>query len=533
GKTLFALEFLVRGAMQFDEPGVFFAFEETPEELARNVASLGFDLDELVRKKKLVIEYVHVDPREISESGEYDLEGLFVRLGAAIDEVRAERVAIDTLETIFSGFTNHALLRAELRRLFRWLKDRKQTVLITGERGDGQLTRQGLEEYVSDCVILLDHRVDAQISTRRLRIVKYRGSRHGTNEYPFLIDEHGISVLPISSLGLNHQASDKRVSTGIPDLDAMMGNRGYYRGSSILVSGTAGIGKTSTAVHFAHATCKRGERCLYFAFEESPHQVIRNMRSIGIDLQPHIRSGNLDFHSVRPTACGLEMHLVAIHKRIQQFKPDVVIVDPISNLISISNTGDVNAMLVRLVDLLKSAGITALFTSLTSAQSASLEGTDVGISSLIDTWLLLRDIEMNGERLRGLYILKSRGMEHSNQIREFRLGRNGIRLTDVYLGREGMLMGSARLAREAEEAAEAAIREQDFKRREAELEVRRKALQAQIAALEAAFKAEESAFRKAEGHERNRLAQINSDRAAMARMRKTTAVQASINGGKH
>jgi circadian clock protein KaiC len=427
GKTLFAMEFLVRGATQFGEPGAFITFEETGEELAQNVRSLGFDIDAMVEDEKLVIDHVRVERAEIAETGEYDLEGLFVRLGYAIDSIGAKRIVLDTIESLFGGFTNEALLRSELRRLFRWLKDKGMTAVITGERGERSYTRQGLEEYVSDCVILLDHRVNDQTSTRRLRIVKYRGTTHGTNEYPFLIDESGFSVLPLSGLQLDHAVSNERVSSGVPDLDAMLDGKGYYRGSSILVSGTAGTGKTSIAAHFARESAQRGERCLYLAFEESPRQLIRNMQSIGLDLEPFVKKGLVKLHSSRPTLHGLEMHLVQIHKMVAQFDPAAVVIDPISNFIDTSTAIEAQAMLLRLIDFLKAKQITAVFTHLTSGNSVS-EATDVGVSSLIDTWLLVRDIEVGGERTRGLYVLKSRGMPHSNQVREFNLTSRGIEL---------------------------------------------------------------------------------------------------------
>jgi len=430
GKTLLACEFLVRGATQFDEPGAFISFEETGEELAQNVRSLGFDLDALIEDKKLAIDYVRVERAEIAESGEYDLEGLFLRLGLAIDSVGAKRIVLDTIESLFGGFTNEALLRSELRRLFRYLKDRGVTALITGERGERTFTRQGLEEYVSDCVILLDHRVIDQVSTRRLRIVKYRGTTHGTNEYPFLIDEAGFSVLPLSGLQLDHAVSDERVSSGIPGLDEMLDGKGYYRGSSILVSGTAGTGKTSVATHFAHETARRGERCLYLAFEESPQQLIRNMQSIGVDLEPFVKKGLLRIHSSRPTLHGLEMHLVQIHKMVAEFAPAAVVVDPVSNFIDSSSAIDAQAMLMRLIDFLKGKQITALLTHLTSGGRAA-EATDIGVSSIIDTWLLVRDFETGDERTRGLYVLKSRGMPHSKQIREFVITSRGIQLNTM------------------------------------------------------------------------------------------------------
>jgi len=430
GKTLFAMEFLIRGALQFGEPGACMMFEETEAELAQNVRSLGFDVEALVRDGLLTFDHVHIDRREIEETGDYDLEGLFLRIGLAIDAVGARRIVLDTLESLFSGFSNPAILRSELQRLFRWLKDRGVTAVITGERGDGQLTRQGLEEYVSDCVILLDHRVHEQVSTRRLRVVKYRGTSHGTNEYPFLIDETGITVMPVTSLGLAHRVSDERVSSGIGELDEMLGGKGYFRGSSVLVSGPAGSGKSTVAAHFAQATCARGERCLYLGFEESADQIVRNMRSVGIDLAPWRERGLLRLESTRPTLHGMEMHLATIHRDVRDFKPAAVIVDPISSFGSAGLTLDARAMLLRLVDHLKSSGITAMLVNL-AAQMGD-DGADAGVSSLIDTWIVLRDLEAGGERRRALSVLKSRGMGHSRHIREFLIGSRGIELRDVH-----------------------------------------------------------------------------------------------------
>lgn len=533
GKTLLAMEFLVRGAMQFDEPGVFMAFEERAEELTQNVRSLGFDLDELAERKKLVLDHVHVERSEIDETGEYDLEGLFVRLGYAIDSIGAKRVVLDTLEALFSGLSNATILRAELRRLFRWLKDRGVTAVITGERGEGTLTRHGLEEYVSDCVILLDHRVNEQMATRRLRIVKYRGTVHGTNEYPFLIDEQGIAVLPITSLGLEHRASTERISTGVPQLDTMLGGQGYFRGSSVLVSGTAGTGKTSLAAHLADATSRRGERCLYFAFEESPSQLLRNMRSIGLDLEPWVNNGLLRINAFRPTQYGLEMHLATIHKLVSEFEPHVVILDPISNFISAGSVPEAQAMLMRLVDYFKAQQITALFNDLTSAKAA-LEATEVGISSLIDTWLLVRDIEAAGERNRGIYILKSRGMQHSNQIREFVLGDQGIHLKEVHVGPNGVLTGLSRLAHEAREEAEALARKQQIERRRRDLERKRAALEAQITALRSEFEAEEEETEQLIAQQQAQAERRVQDWAemAMSRPRGTGAPQAGARNAK-
>jgi len=436
GKTLLAMEFIVRGARDFNEPGVFMAFEETEKELSENVASLGFDLPGLVNRKKIALDHVRIERSEIEETGEYDLEGLFIRLGNAIDTIGAKRVVLDSLEALFSGLPNVAILRAELRRLFAWLKARGVTVIITGEKGEGAVTRYGMEEYISDCVIVLDHRVVNQVGTRRLRILKYRGSAHGTNEYPTMIDEGGLSVLPISSLGLDYGVSKQRISTGVSQLDAMFGGKGYFKGTSVLVSGTAGTGKSSFSAAFVDAACRRGERCLYMAFEESPAQVIRNMASIGFDLGQWVRKGRLHFHAVRSTVYGLEQHLVSIHKLVNEYRPTVVVLDPVTNLISVGNTPEVTAMLTRVIDYLKMQSITAVFTSLT-AGGTNDETTDVGISSLMDTWILLRNLECDGDRTRLLYILKSRGMAHSSQVRKFLLSNRGITVLDPKKAEKG------------------------------------------------------------------------------------------------
>jgi circadian clock protein KaiC len=515
GKTLFGIEFLVRGATLYNEPGVFMSFEETNEELITNVASLGFDLEELVRNKKIALDHVHLERSEIEETGEYDLEGLFIRLGYAIDSIGAKRVVLDTIESLFAGLPNQLILRAELRRLFRWLKDKGVTAVITGERGDETLTRQGLEEYVSDCVIMLDHRVNAQTSTRRLRVVKYRGSMHGTNEYPFLIDENGFSVLPVTSLGLNHVVSNERISSGITVLDEMLEGKGYFRGSTVLISGTAGVGKTSIAAHFAEAACKRGERVLYLCFEESPNQLIRNMLSIGINLDPWVQRGLLKFQATRPTFYGLEMHLAVTHKIVSVFKPDIVILDPINTFVMGDKEFEVKTMLMRIVDFLKSKHITALFTSLTSAEY-SLENSNIGISSLIDTWLLLRDIELNGERNRVMFVLKSRGMANSNQIREFILTSHGIELQKVYVGASGVLTGSARIAQEALENAEVLKRKDDIELKKREIERKRKALESKIATLHASFEAEETEANKMIETEEDMIKQLEQDKIKMA-----------------
>jgi circadian clock protein KaiC len=522
GKTLLAMEFLVRGATQFNEPGVFMAFEETAKDLTKNVASLGFDLKDLVARKKIVLDFVYLEPSEIKESGGYDLEGLFIRLGHAIDSIGAKRVVLDTIESLFTSLPNQLILRAELRRLFRWLKDKGVTAVITGERGESTLTRQGLEEYVSDCVIVLDHRVNDQISSRRLRVVKYRGSTHGTNEYPFLIDEDGISVLPVTSLGLQEIASTARIPTGIPRLDAMLGGEGYYRGSSVLVSGTAGTGKTSVAVLFAEAACQRGERALYFSFEESPSQITRNMRSIGIDLEPWVQKGLLRFQANRPTFAGLEMHVMTISKAVKAFKPQVVIFDALTSFIIGDNENEVKMMVMRILDLMKINKCTTLFTSLILGGSFS-EQTKLHIASLIDTWLLLDDIEIGGERNRGAYILKSRGMAHTNQIREFLLTDHGVELRDVYVGPSGVLTGSARLVQEAQEKAVQTLREQEVESRQLELERKRTVLEAQIAALRAEFAVQEIASIKIIGQEQAQEAQLAQERTDMGLSRKADA----------
>jgi circadian clock protein KaiC len=490
GKTLFAMEFLVKGATEFDEPGLFVAFEETQDELTKNVASLGFDLKALVARKKIILDYIPIERSEIEVTGEYDLEGLFVRLGYLLDSIKARRIVIDTLEALFASLPNEAILRAELRRLFRWLKERGVTAVITAERGgkEGTLTRHGLEEYVSDCVVLLDHRVIEQMSTRRLRIVKYRGTFHGTNEYPFLIERDGISILPISAVELKHEVSTDRIPTGLSALDGML-DGGYYRGSTILISGTAGAGKSTYAAACVHAASRSGRKSMYFAFEESEPQIIRNMRSIGMDLEPWVQQGLLRFQASRPTVYGLEMHLVRMHALIDEFKPEIVVMDPISNMVAVGSEREVNAMLSRLIDFLKGRGITAIFTTL--AHPETTEVTEVAISSLIDTWLLLRMDETSGERNRTLFILKSRGMAHSNQVREFRLSSQGIDFTQVYIGGGQVFTGSAREAEEAKDRAEAMARQQENERRQREHQRQRRLLTAQIEALKVQLEQEE------------------------------------------
>ena len=492
GKTLLSMQFLIKGITEFNEPGVFMSFEEPSHDLSLNVRSLGFDLEQLKADKMLVVDHVRVERSEIEEAGEYDLEGLFIRLGYAIDSVKATRVVLDTIESLFAGLDNQAILRAELRRLFHWLKEKGVTAVITGERGQATLTRQGLEEYVSDCVILLDHRVIEQVSTRRLRIVKYRGSTHGTNEYPFLIDENGISVLPITSLKLDNEVSSEIVSTGVPGVDEMFDRGGFYRGSNILVSGTAGTAKTTIACYFADEQCKKGEKTVYFAFEESPHQLVRNMKSISIDLQKHINDGCLLIHSSRPSLNGLELHLLTLRKLIREFKPTTVIIDPISNLISVGSEHEVRSMLVRLIDMLKANNITAMFTSLNKQTDALRPDlAEESVSSLVDTWITVRDMEGIGERNRGLFIIKARGMGHSNQVREFIITPNGIELLDVELGPDGILTGTARRANEMNNKLSEVKLKSELDRKDREIARKRKVLEANIEALKNEFESVE------------------------------------------
>jgi circadian clock protein KaiC len=518
GKTLLAMEFIVNGIRDYDEPGVFMAFEETARDLTQNVTSLGYDLDEMVRRGKLALDYVYVERSEIEETGEYDLEGLFVRLDTMIQEIGAKRVVIDTVEALFASLPNEGILRAELRRLFRWLKDKGVTTVITGEKGENMLTRHGLEEYVSDCVIFLDHRVIDQIATRRLRIVKYRGSSHGTNEYPTMIDEHGLSILPISSLGLDYAVTDDRISSGVEGIDQMLGGEGYYRGSSILVSGSAGTGKTSLAAAFVAAACRRGERALYLAYEEAPAQIIRNMASIGYDLDPCRNKGLLRYHAVRSTLYGLEQHLATIHKLVTEFKPSVLVMDPVTNLITIGEQQDVKSTLTRVTDFLKSNGITAMFTSLTNG-GEHMETSEVGISSLMDTWLLLRNVEAGAERNRLLFILKSRGMAHSNQVREFLLTSNGVQLRDVYAGPGEVLTGSARNAQEAKDRAQRMTEEQKITRRRRELEQEQAVVKAQAQATQLKTAALEEELKSLSNEEQTRLAAAVRDQEELSRIR--------------
>lgn len=485
GKTVFGIEFIARGALNHGEPGVYCSFEESKEKVLRNIEALGMDGEKLIAENKLAIEFCDLRPIADVEAGDFDLSGLFIRLERCINKVKAKRVFIDGAEALFSAFNNQHIIRKELGRLFRWLDDKGVTSVVTGEKGDGALTRHGLEEYLADCVIYLDHRISDQLSTRRLRVIKYRGIPHSTDEFPFLIDRDGIWVLPLTSLGLNHDASDKRVSTGIKSLDEMLGGKGYFQGSSVLISGTAGTGKSSLAATFVNAACARGERALYFAFEESKRQICRNMRSIGLDLGEWEKKGLLSFQTFRPTIFGLELHLANIEKIALQHQPQVVVIDPITNFTSLGSESEVKNMLMRLIDFLKTQQITTVFTSLTEG-GTPVEQSSVGVSSLIDTWLLVRDIEMAGERNRGLYVLKARGMPHSNQIREFIITDRGLDLIPVYVGTDGnIFIGAARVAREAAERALASLDPEIEKRRKALREERTKVLEAEISALRA------------------------------------------------
>ncbi|WP_016951187.1 circadian clock protein KaiC [Anabaena sp. PCC 7108] len=494
GKTLMGIEFLLRGITEYAEPGVFICFEENPEELIQNVTSLGWDLEELIVNKQLAIDHIQIDPQEIIEAGSYDLEGLFLRIGLMVDEIKAKRIVLDTIETLFVGLSNAAVIRTELRRLFNWLKQKGLTAIITGEQGDKTLTRQGLEEYVSDCVIKLDQRIYEELATRRLQIIKYRGSRHGSNEYPFLITDDGISVLPITSVGLEHQVTTERISSGIPRLDTMLGGKGFFRGSSILVTGTAGTGKSTIACYFAVETCRQRERCLYIALEEAPQQIMRNMRSIGLDLEPYVQQGLLNFQAFRPTANGLEMHLVNLHHWIQKFKPSTVVIDPMSNMILSGTLNQTKMFFMRLIDFLKSQQITVLLTNLNPG-NGQIYQTEIGVSSLMDTWIDLRTLETNGERNRLLYLLKSRGMEHSNQVREFLITKQGVELLDVSLGQGNVLTGSARIIQEAQEQLAANQRQRLLEQTRRELEYKEKLVSTQISALQAELAAEQEEFR--------------------------------------
>ncbi len=520
GKTHLSMEFILKGAARFGEPGVFVSFEESAEELRQNFASFDLGIEKLVEDKRVIIDHVVIDPGHIVESGEYDLEGLFVRLSEDVEAIGAKRIALDTIESLFSGFGNEAILRAEVRRLFQWLKKKGITAVVTGERGEGRLTRQGLEEYIADCVLMLDHRVSDQIATRRLRIVKYRGSGHGGDEFPFLIDREGISVFPITSVGYEYSVSEERVSSGVPRLDIMLGGTGYYRGSTVLISGTAGTGKTCLASSFVDAACRRGERALYVAMEESTEQITRNMKSVGLDLAPHLGKGLLHFHCSRPPLCGLEMHLAQIYKLVQDFEPSVMVLDPLSNLIDVGTSREAKAMLARLIHFLRTKSITALFTSL-SLSSQMQEQTEVGVSSIMDTWICLELVRIGGERNRTVHIVKSRGMNHSNQVREFVMTDTGVELVDVYLGPRGVITGSARAALEAQERIQVERRGREADRLRALLDGKKRLVEARMAILQAEYEAEEEEFRRSLLDAEEERESADDLRDVMARIRKS------------
>jgi len=518
GKTLLAMEFLLRGATQFNEPGVFMAFEESTNDLIANVASIGFDLKGLITAEKVVVDFVYIDHEQIVEAGEYNLDALFIRLGTAIDAIGAKRVVLDTIESLFSSLPNPAVLRAELRRLFRWLKEKGVTAVITGEGGTDALTRHGLEEFISDCVINLTISIEDRVASRRLRIMKYRGSSHGTNEYPFVIDGKGFSLIPITSSKLEYKISNAKVSSGIPRLDTMLGGRGFFEGSVIMVSGPSGTGKTTFMSHFADAACRRNERAVYISFEESPDQIIRNMSSVGLTLDKWIKQGLLVMESRRPTQCGLDMHLVLAQKLIAEHDPKIVIMDPVTSFSDIANSSDVKRILMKFVDHMKSLGVTTMFGSLTPSELPA-EVSAVNISSIIDSWILLRDMESNGERNRGLYILKSRGMRHSNQVREFLISDHGVDICDVYTGTGGVTTGGARLNMLAQEKALSLKLQEEIELRQFDLENKRNVLDSKIAAMRAEFAAQEAGNLKMIAQEKNRQTQLSADQTAMGKAR--------------
>lgn len=523
GKTVFAMEFIIHGATRFNEPGIFVSFEENLSELKKNFASLGYDLDKLVEEKKIYLDHIFMDRNLLLETGEYDLDAMFFRLGYLIDSIGAKRIALDTIEVLFSGLTNHAVLRSELIRLFRWLKDRGVTAVVTGEKGEKSITRFGLEEYVADCVVYLDSRVSEQITTRRLRVIKYRGSVHGPDEYPFLITRDGITIFPITSVKTNYKISRERISTGIESLDNMLGEKGFFRGSSVLLSGSAGTGKTSFAGVFVDAACRRGEKSLYIAMEETQDQICRNLESIGLDLEQWVEKGLLDFYITRPSHHGLEMHLAMIEDLLNKHSPAVAVIDPMTDFLSVGGGKEVKSLLTRLIDLMKSKGVTIILTDLIKGD-VNPEKSNVYISSLIDTWILLRNEEYNGERSRGLTIIKSRGMPHSNQIREFTMSNNGITLVQPYIGPEGVFMGSARVIQEAKDKADMLVRQRSIQQKRDALEEKHREYEAKIAALQAQFNAEEKEISLAIEQAEHDLNIKKTDRKAIATVRKADEV---------
>jgi circadian clock protein KaiC len=516
GKTLLAMQFLCRGVLDAGEPGVFIAFEESEAELAANMASLGYDLDQLVADGMLAMDTMSIDPNEIVETGEYDLEGLFIRIAGAVQAVGAKRIVIDTIEVLFGSLADPAIVRAELHRLFAWLKSQGLTAIITAERGKEGISRHGIEEYVSDCVILLDHRVIEEQSTRRLRVLKYRGSLHGTNEYPFLIGKRGIAVAPITSLRLEHEASVERVSTGVDGLDARLSG-GFYRGSSVLLSGPSGAGKTTFATAFADAACARGERALFISFEESTSQLIRNMRSVGFELTRWVEAGLLRFETVRPTMHGLEHHLAWLDDLLDEVRPDVVTIDPISSVTRTGTSAQVAGMLMRQTDLLKSSGVTSLFTALIHPETT--ERVELEVTSLIDTWLIADSTESNGERDRLLSVVKSRGMAHSNQFCEFVLTDHGIELLDPYLGKAGVLTGSARLNQQLADVEDARRDTEALERQEGDLEQQRVTIGARIDELQSELRMRQERLEQVRAEHRQRQERTARQRTLLSDLR--------------
>jgi circadian clock protein KaiC len=517
GKTLFGIQFLARGAAQHHEPGVFLAFEESIDDVKQNAQALGYDFRALIDQKLLALEHAVIDPAREIGHGEYDLDALFMRLARAVDSLSAKRLVLDSPEVLIRQDADKAAIKESSERLFRWLRNRGVTSIVTAAEGNGG-SRHGFEEYIADCVVRLDHRLDQQVSTRTLRVIKYRGSAHGTNEYPFLIDQSGIRVLPVTSIGLNHQVSTERVSTGVSRLDTMLGGAGFFRGTTVMLSGTPGSGKSSLAAHYTDAACRRGERVLAFTYEESPRQITRNMKSIGLDLERWESQGLLRFIAARPSMYGLEMHLAIMLGAIAEFDPQSVIIDPISNLVRAGREREAQTMVVRLIDALKTRGITTILTHPTSGLP-SADHTDLAISSIIDTWMFVQNLQNGGERNRALYILKSRGMAHSSQIREFVITGEGIELIDVYTGPDGVLTGTARASREAQDKAATRGRQQEIEREKRRIGRRRKAVEAQIAALEAELEAEELDSSRLIEHAEAREGQLSQDREEIARRR--------------
>jgi circadian clock protein KaiC len=519
GKTIFGMEVLARGAREFAAPGLLVSFDESARELAEDVSAFDFGHEDLVARKLLAVEVVRVGNAEPTAPGGYDLDALLGRLERSIASIGAKRIVLDAVDVIFDLLAGARMLRTEFARLLRGLKALGATVIVTCERGSGTFSRYGLEEYLADCVIALDQRVQEQIATRRLRIVKYRGSLHAKDEVPFTIDEHGLNLAPIASVGLDHTAVDERISMGVPRLDTMLGGQGVFRGSTVLISGVSGAGKTSIAAHALVAACGRGERCSYFAFEESSHQIMRNMRSIGLDLERWVRAGVLEFHVARPTSYGLERHFTNIEREIERAAPRVVVIDPISGFDVVGTQKEVHGMLTRLVDCLKRRGITAFLTSLAYAPPGAIESTSMGLSSIVDTWLLVQIVEGSGERNRALYVLKSRGMAHSNQVREFVFTDQGVDLVDVYVGTRGVLTGTARLTQAAKEQEEVRAAREAVARQRRELALKQRVLQARIAALEAELEATSQEAVQARTEQEERAALLLEQRRSIASLR--------------